>query len=175
MASPQALPAAAAPPRKGAAKRLRKWILLGASVLVVALGGVVALRRSGKAASAEPVKKPVVVEPSAVEPEPFVLNLSDPAGDRYFRLKLSLVLDQRAIAERLEAGLAQAKLRDSLLSILARKRASQMTSTDGKELLRAELMAAAEGLLGEAPFFLEETDPAPARVLDVYFTEFLVQ
>lgn len=166
-------PAEAAPSRGG-----KKLPILVASVLALGGGGVVAYRKL----AAKPVagadaedKKAVVVDPGVLEVEPFVLNLADPAGDRYIRLNLRLVLDQRAIAERSATGLAQVKMRDRLLGLLSKKRASAVTSVEGKELLRNELWAAAEGLLGESPFYEPATDPAPAHVLDVLFMEYLVQ
>jgi flagellar FliL protein len=121
------------------------------------------------------VKKPVPLDPGVLELDPFILNLADPAGDRYFRISLRLVLDQRAIVERAASGLAQAKLRDRILAVLSKKRAGEMTSLEGKERLRAEILAASEALLAEPPFHDAEHAPAPGHVVDVLFTEFLVQ
>jgi len=158
------------PPVKGG----KKWLVLAAVALLLGGGGVVVLQRREQAP--EPAaKKPVAFEPGVLELEPFVLNLADPAGDRYFRLGLRLVLDQRAIAERAAEGLGQVKLRDRILSVLSKKRAGDMTRVEGKEHLRAEILAASEALLGEPPFHEAARDPAPARVVDVLFMEFLVQ
>jgi flagellar FliL protein len=170
MSSPQGQPPATAPSRSGG----KKWLVLAAVGSILAGGGVVALQRRGKPTE-QAQTKPVAFEPGVVELEPFVLNLADPAGDRYFRLTLRLVLDQRAIAERAAGGLGQVKLRDRVLSILSRKRAGDVTSLEGKERLRAEILAACEALLAEQPFHEAASDPAPARVVDVLFMEFLVQ
>ncbi len=171
MSSPQGQPAAAAPSKKSGAK----WLALVAGALLLAGGGVVAFQR--KAATDKPAgveTKPVPLDPGVVEFEPFILNLADPVEDRYFRLDLRLVLDQRVIAERAASGLSQARLRDRILSILSKKRAGEMTTVEGRENLRAELLAASEALLAQPPLHAEG-DPAPARVIDVYFMEFLVQ
>jgi flagellar FliL protein len=168
MSSPQGQPPAAAPSRSGG----KKWLILATAVLLLG-GGVVAFQRRGKAS--EHPDKPASFEPGVVELEPFVLNLADPAGDRYVRLVLRLVLDRRAIAERAASGLGQVKLRDRILSVLSRKRAGEMTSAEGRERLQAEIWAASEALLAEPPFHDAAGDPAPARVVDVFFTEFLVQ
>lgn len=160
-------------PKKG----VTKWLVVGAGVLAVAGSGVV-FQRSRKPApeeSAQPPKKAPVFEPGVVDLDPFVLNLADPAGDRYFRLNLRLVLDQRAIAERAADERAQVKLRDRILSLLAKKRAAQMATQEGRESLRTELATLTEPLFADAPFHDPETDAAPARVIDVLFTEFLVQ
>lgn len=150
--------------------------ILVAGVLVLAGGGFVAFRKLSKEPGpAIEEKKPVVLDPGVLELDPFILNLADPAGDRYFRLNLSLVLDQMPIAQRAGEGRAVVKLRDRVLTVLAKKRASQLTSVAGKEQLRAELQAMSESLMTEEPFYLPEIDPAPAHVLDVLFVEFLVQ
>jgi len=173
MSTPQGQTPAGAPPKKSS----KKWLVLAAAALLLAGGGVVVLQRRAKPTeqTEKNEKKPVAFEPGVVELEPFVLNLTDPAGDRYFRLVVRLVLDQRAIAERAAGGLGQVKLRDRILSVLSKKRASEMTSLEGKERLRAELMSASESVLAEPPLHDSENDPAPARVVDVFFTEFLVQ
>ena len=159
----------AASPKRGA----RRVLLIAAGALALAGAGVVVLQRTRAGAEHEPA--PVAPDPGVVEFEPFVLNLTDATGDRYFRIVLRLVLDRRAIAERAASGLAHSKLRDHLLTALSRKRAGEMTSEAGREVLRAELVAATEALLGAPPFHDPARDPAPAHALDVYFTEFLVQ
>jgi flagellar FliL protein len=138
------------------------------------LGGAAAVvLRRGREEPAPVESKPVASAPGVVELEPFVLNLADPAGDRYFRLVLRLVLDRRAVAERASDGLARSRLRDRILSVLSKQRAGELTTTEGRESLRAELSSASEACLAEAPFLAD--GDAPARVLEVYFTEFLVQ
>lgn len=169
--SSQASPAPAAAPSPRSRKAL---VLVGAALLALAGGGVVALRL-GKGESAPERKPAVVSEPGVVEIEPFVLNLPDPAGDRYFRLNLRLVLDQRAVAQRTGQGLPMVKLHDRLLSVLAHKRATELATAEGKEALRAEIWAAAQPLFDAPPFHDPTHDPAPARILDVLFTEFLLQ
>jgi len=162
----------AAPSRAGG----KKLPVLVATLLALGGGGYVAWGKLTAAQHAPvPAAKKVVREPGVLELEPFVQNLSDPTGDRYFRLNLRLVLDQRAIAERAAQGLAEVKLRDRILALLAKKRATQLTSVAGKELLRTEIRETTEALLGEPPYFVEASDPAPAHVVDVLFLEFLVQ
>lgn len=165
---------ASAPPSKGG----KKLPILIASVLLLAGVGVVAFQKLAKKPDATheaEAKKPVVIDPGVLEPEPFVFNLTDPTGDRYVRIRLSIVLDQKTIAKRAETGLAEVKLRDRVLAMLAKKRASQLTSPEGKEHVRQELMKLIESLLLEPPFHEEGTDPASAHVQDVLFNEFLVQ
>jgi uncharacterized protein YlzI (FlbEa/FlbD family)/flagellar basal body-associated protein FliL len=135
MSSPQGQPAAA--PSRGGGK---KWLVLAAGALALAGAGVVVFQRQ-KDSPASDAKKAESTTPGVVELEPFVLNLADPAGDRYLRLTVRLALDRREVAERAESGLAQAKLRDGILSALSKKRASEVTSADGRESLRSEVRA----------------------------------
>lgn len=188
---PQAAPSA--PAKSGS-----KLPVLAAVLLVLGGGGYVAYRRLGSHAPARaPAKEPVVpIDPGVVELEPFILNLADPAGDRFFRLNLRLLIDRKEAVARAEAGLPQVKLRDRVLSVLSKKRASQLTSVEGKEALRAELLAAVDALFSERGYFAgggrgkpaggegeggeeaavaEESPATPVHVLDVLFTEFLVQ
>jgi len=168
MSSPEGQPADA-PSERGGKKRL----VIAAALLLLAGAGVVAFQRK---AAHEPVAKAVEPsEPGVVELAPFVLNLADPAGDRYFRVTVRLVLDRREIAERAQGGLAQAKLRDQILSVLSKKHAGEVISLEGRDQLRSEIVSASDQLLARPPFRDEERDKSPARVVDVYFTEFLVQ
>jgi flagellar basal body-associated protein FliL len=167
------------PQRRGAgASRARsgKALIVAAMALVLAGGGYVAFRQfrtpPAPTRAAEPV---VVVDPGIVQLEPFVINLSDPTGDRYFRLNLRLVLDQKHIALRAGEGGAQIKLRDRILTLLAKKRARDLTDIEGKDALRAEIAAATEKLFATPPLHDPVLDPAPAKVIDVLFTEFLIQ
>jgi hypothetical protein len=70
----------------------------------------------------------------------------------------------RAVAERITGEVLElARVRDRLLTVLSSKTAEEITSYEGKEDLRAELARAVAPLFGEA------------KVLEIYFTEFLVQ
>jgi flagellar basal body-associated protein FliL len=165
------------PAGEPAASRGRARLVLGACVLVLAGGGVVAqrtlARKDSAAASTRPVRR---AEQAVIDPDVFVLNLPDAAGDRWFRLDVALVVDDAQLAERANAGLGAAKLRDRLLAVLARVRPATLAAPDAKETLRGELTAAARTLFAEPPFAAADgADAAPSKVLDVYFTEFLLQ
>lgn len=165
-----------APPKKGS----KKVVILAAVGLLLAGGGVVGYTRYAKAKAehateAVPAKPPVVVDPAVVDLEPFVVRLADPAGDRYFRLNVQVVVDQKPIAKRAGTGLGQVKLVDLVLEILSKKRARELVTVEGKEALREELRAAVTALFAEEPLYDAAVDPAPASVIDVFFTEFLVQ
>jgi flagellar basal body-associated protein FliL len=125
-------------------------------------------KRSGLPAEVVPVR-------GVIELEPFVLNLPDAVGDRFLRLTCRLEVDDQELAASASDGLAQAKLRDCVLSVLARKRGSELITVDGRDRLRGEIQSAIQPLFAEAPFHDPASKRAPARVLDVLFTEFLLQ
>jgi flagellar FliL protein len=89
----------------------------------------------------------------------FVVNLADPAGKRV--LKLGMEVEANAdIAKELQVN--NAKIRDAVITLLAGKSFAEVQSPEGKVLLRAEVAARLNQILG-----------AP-RIVRVYFTEFVV-
>jgi flagellar FliL protein len=89
----------------------------------------------------------------------FVVNLADPAGRRL--LKLGMEVEANGdISKELQAN--SAKIRDAVITLLAGKSFAEVQSPEGKVLLRAEVAARLNQILG-----------AP-RIVRVYFTEFIV-
>ena len=89
----------------------------------------------------------------------FMVNLADPAGKRV--LKLGMEVEANAdIAKELQAN--DAKIRDAVITLLAGKSFAEVQSPEGKVMLRAEVAARLNQILG-----------AP-RIVRVYFTEFVV-
>jgi len=89
----------------------------------------------------------------------FVVNLADPAGKRVLRLGMEVEANAD-IARELQAN--DAKVRDAVITLLAGKTFAEVQSPEGKVLLRAEVAARLNQILG-----------AP-RIVRVYFTEFVV-
>ena len=90
----------------------------------------------------------------------FVVNLADPAGKRL--LKLGMEVEANGdISKELQAN--DAKIRDAVITLLAGKSFAEIQSPEGKVLLRAEVAARLNQILG-----------AP-RIVRVYFTEFVVE
>jgi flagellar FliL protein len=89
----------------------------------------------------------------------FLVNLADPAGKRM--LKLGMEVEANAdITKEIQAN--DAKIRDAVITLLAGKSFAEVQSPEGKVLLRAEVAARLNQILG-----------AP-RIVRVYFTEFVV-
>lgn len=93
--------------------------------------------------------------------DPFIVNLADPVGNRYLKVKLALQLESTMLQAEVEMKIAQ--VRDAFLLLLSSKSLAQINSTEGKLKLRSELMHRVNQVLKKG------------RVTTIYFTEFVVQ
>jgi len=89
----------------------------------------------------------------------FVVNLADPAGRRTLRLGMEVEANAD-ITKEIQAN--DARIRDAVITLLAGKSFAEVQSPEGKVLLRAEVAARLNQILG-----------AP-RIVRVFFTEFIV-
>ena len=88
------------------------------------------------------------------------VNLADPAGRRY--LKLGMEVEVNAdVSKELQGN--SARVRDAVIMLLAGKTYADVTSPEGKVLLKAEVAARLNQILGAQ------------RVIRVYFTDFVVE
>jgi flagellar FliL protein len=160
---------AAATPPKNAKKKL--VIIAGALLLVVGgAGGAWYFMGSrnnadhGEAAAApkhDPGKPPVFVNM-----EPFTVNLQPDAGvDQYLQVQFTLqVADDKQVEQ---IKLYMPLIRSRILLLLASKKASELTSADGKKKLQDEILAQVK-----QPF---SQHGAPQDVSGVFFTSFVIQ
>ena len=88
------------------------------------------------------------------------VNLSDPTGRRY--LKMGMEGEVNAdVSAALQAN--NARIRDAIIMLLAGKNYADISTPDGKVLLKAEVAARLNQILGAQ------------RVIRVYFTDFVVE
>ncbi|MDP4978963.1 MAG: flagellar basal body-associated FliL family protein, partial [Desulfobacterales bacterium] len=91
----------------------------------------------------------------------FIVNLADEGGARYLRVTMNLELkDKDAVA------LVQERLplvRNGVLMLLPAKKYADISTVEGKDALRYELVAKLNSFL------------KPDSVANIYFTEFVVQ
>ena len=91
---------------------------------------------------------------------PITVNISDPSGRRY--LKLGMEVEVNAdVAAALQAN--NPRIRDAIIMLLAGKTFNDISTPDGKVLLKAEVAARLNQILGAQ------------RVIRVYFTDFVVE
>lgn len=91
---------------------------------------------------------------------PVTVNLADPNGRRYLKLGMEVEVNGD-VANELRAQ--NARIRDSIIMLLAGKTYGEIASPDGKVLLKAEIAARLNQILGAQ------------RVIRVYLTDFVVQ
>lgn len=88
------------------------------------------------------------------------VNLSDPDGRRYLKLGMEVEVNKDVSAD-LKAK--SARIRDSIIMLLAGKSYGDISTPEGKVLLKAEIAARLNQILGEQ------------RVIRVYLTNFVVE
>jgi len=165
---------AAAQEAQGEKKSPKKlFIILGTTMLLVLVGGVLvwktglATKLVGRGQEAKPAAKTAPGQEKQAEIGPtyslgtFIVNLNDPTGRRYLKVKADLELSQPEAGKQVERMLPQ--LRDTVILALTSKTYDDISSTEGKIKLRHELLAQLNRDLGNG--FLKT----------IYFTEFVVQ
>ena len=156
---------------KGKKKFSLKLIVLIAGILVLAGGGIF-LQRSGKlpflpssGKQAHAGKKEVKEETAEIGPirplDTFIVNLADPLGKRYLKIRPELELDSEKLSPEMEKRLPQ--LRDTIITLLGSKNYEDINSMEEKIQLRAELMMMLNQHL------------KTGKIRNIYFSEFIVQ
>ena len=153
-------------------------VVVGVLVATLGVGGVVYyLVRTGRLPARESSAHRTESVPAATHSmvlEPLLVNLADAGGSSYLRVAMTL-----RVADATEGKEAKPKeekpkedkensgdvaaVRDTMLTVLGRQTADRLLASDGKEQLKAELKTA-----------LAEHN-ADLKVMDVFFTDFLVQ
>jgi len=160
--------------KKGGALKLIIIVLLLLIILGV-LGGAAYMMflkpKSDATAEVQPTKKAAVPKKEIKEGggigalyplENFIVNMADTGGTRYLRVTLQLELDDtKKFAEALD--MRKPQLRDAILTVLASKRYEEVSSAQGKLILKQELLRRLNSLVTEG------------TIVNIYFTEFVAQ
>ncbi len=93
--------------------------------------------------------------------EPFIVNLADNKGERYLKVVMQFELSEPAVSAALD--MLKPKIRDNIIDLLTIKTYAELMEPDGKQALRNEIILRINALLEKG------------RVVNVYFTEFVVQ
>jgi flagellar FliL protein len=149
-------------------------LIIIAVVLLIILGGggflaykLFLAPKDEAAAGAEGTKKASVATPAnevgELYPlETFIVNMADNDGTRYLKVTIQLELDKtEKLKEEMDKRVPQ--LRDAILTILSAKTYEEVSSAQGKLVLKQEILRRINSLL---PF---------GQINNVYFTEFVSQ
>ena len=93
--------------------------------------------------------------------EPFVVNLADPKGKRYLKVKIVIELENPESAAK--AAQVAPKLRDMVIMMLTSLGFEEVMTPEGKIRIRDELLERFNQTM------------RPDRIKNIYFTEFVVQ
>jgi flagellar FliL protein len=142
---------------------LKKVVLSLAAVLAVASGATAYWILGGERASANEAR--VEIAARGVLPfEPFLVNLSDPGGNRFLKVTLNLVVESGEAATEVGGNASlMSHARSAILELLTEQQAQALVTADGKQALKDAIRKRVSGVITQQ------------RVLDVLFSEFVVQ
>lgn len=149
-------------------KSKKKLIIIVSAVLVLACGGGGAAWYFMHQKSDYPkkVKEEVVVkEPAFVKLETFTVNLNPEDGEKFLQVDITLNATSKEESEFLEQQMPQ--VRNRVLMLLTSKKASDISSMEGKKLLSQEI-----GTQINQPFTYGSKPP---KISGVFFTSFVIQ
>ena len=138
-------------------------VLILAGVLVLGLGGGAAWYFTQDQSGQPAAKK--AEKPEFVVLEQFTVNLQPEGGDQYLQIAMTLQVSSVEQVELIKMNMA--RVRDRVLLLLSSKKASELTTSDGKRLLAKEIIAVVN-----QPFAEKEK---VQEVRDVLFTSFIIQ
>jgi len=147
-------------PRRGGA--VRKLILIVVPLVLLAAGGAWwFFAASGQKVEAADAK---IEERGIVPLETFLVNLSDPGGNRFLKVSLRLVFASEAAANHVAENAAlMGHARSAILELLTEQNAQTLVTAAGKQQLKEDVKAHVSKI------FIQY------KVIDVLFSEFVVQ
>lgn len=132
----------------------------GAYFLLAAKKAAPDANHAAAVAAATPSAMPVFVSI-----EPYVVNLQQENGDQFLQVALTLQVNDAETADAIKTFMPL--VRSRLLLALSSKKASELSSVDGKKKLIQEIIASLN-----QPFM---PNSKPQQVSDVFFTSFVIQ
>lgn len=156
-------PKAEAAPPKSSKKKL--ILIIGMAAMTVGLGGAAAwfFTQSASDKSEQAGKK--AEKPEFVVIDPFTVNLQPENGEQYLQIQFTLQVANLEQVELIKTNMA--RVRSRVLLLLSAKKASELTTVEGKRQLSSEIIATVK-----QPF-ADKTPPQ--EVSDVLFTSFIIQ
>jgi flagellar FliL protein len=96
--------------------------------------------------------------------EPFLVNLADKDANRYLKTTIRILVTTEIVAKEInESDVMMPRIRDHILSILSNKMAVEITTNEGKQQLKKEIVEKVNEFLPDK------------CAKEVFFTDFVVQ
>ena len=167
-------------------KKLIIFIVIGVVVLAIAAAGAMLLMKKkkggedaeGETAEATHEEKGHEQAPVYVKLESFTTNLSAETGDQpavaagqYIQVVVELKVEDAKAGEELKNFMPE--IRNNILRLLSARRASQLASTEGKDLLANEIRDSVNGVIN--PGEKKSGKAAKGPVQTVLFSSFIIQ
>lgn len=170
--APKSVPKAV-PATEGAAsasKQPAMMLIIIAVLLLVIIGGGGAgawyfFNQKGASGNAAPKAAAPARMPVFLAIEQFTVNLQPEVGEQYLQVSLTLEISDQQQADLLKTFMPV--VRSRLLLLLSSKKASELSTPDGKKKLQDDIIAAIK-----QPF---RPQMSPAEVSSVSFTAFIIQ
>jgi flagellar FliL protein len=167
-AVPDADGSAAAPKKKS----MTKLLVIALALLAVVGGGAAAAwhflggEAEPLAKGAKPVPKVDMSKPPVfISMEPFTVNLQSEGADQFLQITFTLQVPDRAQEDMIKQYMPQ--VRSRLLLLLSSRKASEITTAEGKKKLADDIIAQVK-----QPF---APSLPPQEISGVYFTSFVIQ
>lgn len=149
---------------KSSKKKLILMVML--AIVVLGAGGAASWYFTRSAPEGPGSRKPAKAEPPVfVGIEPFTVNLQPENGEQYLQIQFTLQVQNLQQVELIKSNMP--KVRNRVLLLLSGKKASEISSPDGKRQLSAEIIAALK-----QPFVAKGE---PQQVSEVLYTSFIIQ
>lgn len=166
--APKVVPIDEGAPAAPKKSKKKLFAMLGAILFALAAGGGAAWYFLGGKPAAEgethakhePPKPPVFLQM-----EQFTVNLQPEVGEQYLQIAFTLQVANQEQVELIK--LYMPLVRSRLLLLLSSKKASELSTADGKKKLQDEIIAAIKQPFGQ--------NMPPQEVSGVFFTSFVIQ
>ena len=178
--------AEAAPPKKSQ-RKLIIFIVIGVVVLAVAgAGAFLMLKKNKSADAAEGAETAEAAHedknheqpPVYVKLESFTTNLTPEGGDQpssaagqYIQVVVEMKVEDAKAGEELKNYMPE--IRNNILRLLSARKASQLSATEGKDLLASEIRDNVNAVIN--PGEKKPGKPAKGPVQSVLFSSFIIQ
>jgi flagellar FliL protein len=142
----------------------KKLVIIIMAVVVIGLGaGAAWFFTQGKPEAAHKAVK--AEPPEYVAVDAFTVNLQPETGEQFLQIAFTLQVPSQKEGELIKANMA--KVRSRVLLLLSSKKASEISTIDGKRQLASEIITAVR-----LPFV---DKGEPQKVSDVLYTAFIIQ